>query len=103
MIETALVLVLLVAVTLPLTIAIARARPASDRVPTFAAWAVLVAGVAWLASSYAPPDRARNPATDRPLELAHEGYVSSRACKACHPEEYGSWHRSYHRTMTQPG
>jgi len=101
--ETGIALFLLVAVTLPLTIAIARSRPASDRIPVFAGWLVLVGAVGWLAASYAPPVRALSPATDRPLELAHEGYVSSRACKACHPEQYGSWHRSYHRTMTQPG
>jgi len=29
------------------------------------------------------------------------GYVSSRACQSCHPGEYASWHRSFHRTMTQ--
>jgi predicted CXXCH cytochrome family protein len=28
-------------------------------------------------------------------------YVSSAACKSCHPSEYASWHESYHRTMTQ--
>ncbi len=30
------------------------------------------------------------------------GYVSSAQCAACHPDEYYSWHRSFHRTMTQP-
>ena len=29
------------------------------------------------------------------------GYVTSAACRSCHPREYESWHRSYHRTMTQ--
>ena len=29
------------------------------------------------------------------------GYTSSKACRSCHEEQYGSWHRSYHRTMTQ--
>ncbi|HAV63929.1 MAG TPA: C cytochrome precursor [Verrucomicrobiales bacterium] len=29
------------------------------------------------------------------------GYVSSDTCRACHPDEYNSWHRTYHRTMTQ--
>lgn len=29
------------------------------------------------------------------------GYVSSNACKACHPGEYETWHQTYHRTMTQ--
>jgi hypothetical protein len=28
-------------------------------------------------------------------------YVSSDACRSCHPAEYESWHRTYHRTMTQ--
>src|SRR5213594_1266466 len=29
------------------------------------------------------------------------GYVSSDNCKSCHPGPYDSWHRSFHRTMTQ--
>lgn len=29
------------------------------------------------------------------------GYVSSKACVECHKEEHDSWHRSYHRTMSQ--
>lgn len=29
------------------------------------------------------------------------GYTGSAACQECHAEEFGSWHRSYHRTMTQ--
>jgi predicted CXXCH cytochrome family protein len=28
-------------------------------------------------------------------------YAGSTACRACHPDQYASWHRSYHRTMTQ--
>jgi hypothetical protein len=28
-------------------------------------------------------------------------YVSSQACLECHPKEHASWHRTYHRTMTQ--
>lgn len=30
-----------------------------------------------------------------------DGYVSSDCCEACHPNEYASWHQSFHRTMTQ--
>jgi predicted CXXCH cytochrome family protein len=30
-----------------------------------------------------------------------DDYVSSDKCQACHAKEYDSWHRSYHRTMTQ--
>jgi predicted CXXCH cytochrome family protein len=29
------------------------------------------------------------------------GYVSSAVCRSCHPDQYASWHRSFHRTMTQ--
>jgi predicted CXXCH cytochrome family protein len=29
------------------------------------------------------------------------GYSTSDRCEACHPSEYQSWHRGYHRTMTQ--
>lgn len=39
--------------------------------------------------------------TNRPVQIAERGYASSDACKSCHPSEYASWHRSYHRTMTQ--
>src|SRR5262245_32990524 len=27
--------------------------------------------------------------------------VTSGACRSCHPSEYASWHRSFHRTMTR--
>ncbi|MCA9695270.1 MAG: hypothetical protein KC636_37170 [Myxococcales bacterium] len=37
----------------------------------------------------------------RPLEARDAGYVSSDSCRACHPGPHDSWHRSYHRTMTQ--
>lgn len=33
--------------------------------------------------------------------LEREPYVTSDTCRACHPGQYHSWHRSYHRTMTQ--
>ncbi len=29
------------------------------------------------------------------------GYVGSAACKPCHEDQFASWHRTYHRTMTQ--
>jgi len=45
-----------------------------------------------------PPERS---ITDRPVQIEDEGYVSSRTCRSCHPSQYASWHRSYHRTMTQ--
>ena len=30
-----------------------------------------------------------------------KGFASSQTCRSCHPGEYASWHRTYHRTMTQ--
>lgn len=39
--------------------------------------------------------------TRRPIQVADEGYVSSEACRACHPRQYATWWSSYHRTMTQ--
>ncbi|HVY69566.1 MAG TPA: multiheme c-type cytochrome [Verrucomicrobiae bacterium] len=36
-----------------------------------------------------------------PREGRPGGYVTSDNCQACHPAQYESWHRSFHRTMTQ--
>lgn len=36
-----------------------------------------------------------------PRQDLSEGYASSTACRQCHTQEYGTWHDSYHRTMTQ--
>lgn len=36
-----------------------------------------------------------------PQKTTDQGYVSSDTCRACHPSQYASWHKSYHRTMTQ--
>ena len=36
-----------------------------------------------------------------PREGGSDGYVSSDRCKACHLDQYTSWHNSFHRTMTQ--
>lgn len=35
-------------------------------------------------------------------EIGRPGeYAGSDSCRVCHPDQYTSWHRSYHRTMTQ--
>src|SRR5689334_2832678 len=41
------------------------------------------------------------PPENRPIQSQISGYVSSNACRACHLENYESWHGSFHRTMTQ--
>jgi len=44
-----------------------------------------------------------DPALEAGVPEVHEdgGYVSSDACRACHPGAYAAWHDSFHRTMTQ--
>lgn len=36
-----------------------------------------------------------------PRQTVKDDYVSSSACRSCHPGEYHTWHRTFHRTMTQ--
>src|SRR5689334_16782568 len=40
-------------------------------------------------------------AASLPREGGPAGYVGSKACRPCHEDQFASWHRSYHRTMTQ--
>lgn len=40
-------------------------------------------------------------AVNRPNVLREGPYASSDTCRACHPQQYESWHQSFHRTMTQ--
>jgi predicted CXXCH cytochrome family protein len=35
-----------------------------------------------------------------PRDLHGTGYVGSAACRRCHAEQYASWRRTFHRTMT---
>jgi len=47
------------------------------------------------------PDPLPTSATGLPILSSRGGYVSSEACESCHPSEYVSWKKTYHRTMTQ--
>ena len=38
---------------------------------------------------------------DRPIQVQEDGFVSSTACRSCHPSQYETWQGSFHRTMTQ--
>jgi predicted CXXCH cytochrome family protein len=68
--------------------------------------ASLTACLAWEAFRY---ERVTRPRVElarhimaRTPELSRPGlYASSDTCRACHPGEYATWHRTYHRTMTQ--
>ncbi|NOT33225.1 MAG: hypothetical protein HOP12_03545 [Candidatus Eisenbacteria bacterium] len=37
-----------------------------------------------------------------PVELPQVAYATSEQCVMCHPGRYETWHRTFHRTMTQP-
>jgi hypothetical protein len=50
-----------------------------------------------LRSRPAPTPAARVPIHVEP----GDGFVGSGACESCHRAQYDSWHRSYHRSMTQ--
>jgi len=91
-------LVLLVAAALIGAIAVARFAPGVRRLPVTlaAAAAALVAWPCWGRTAIAEAD-----VMDRPIEVSADGYVSSSACRACHPHEHATWHDSHHRTMTQ--
>ena len=57
----------------------------------------LGAAAVWTRTPVVPEERV----THRPIQAGADGYVSSAACKACHPAQYETWYGSYHRTMTQ--
>jgi hypothetical protein len=63
----------------------------------------VLVGLAVVATLWILRAPARDPArdTDRPLAALTDGYRSSSACRACHPQPYDSWYGSYHRRMTQ--
>jgi predicted CXXCH cytochrome family protein len=61
----------------------------------------LLAGPVALATALPAPPPATDPLpADRSL-APDEAWASSRACRACHPDAWSTWHDSYHRTMTQ--
>jgi predicted CXXCH cytochrome family protein len=36
-----------------------------------------------------------------PKQSTDRGFVTSQTCRSCHPGAFASWHKTYHRTMTQ--
>jgi hypothetical protein len=66
----------------------------------------LVAG-AWIVAVFTVgrgmerADATEAAAPGRPIEVRSDGFTSSQACQSCHPDQYASWHDSYHRSMTQ--
>lgn len=62
-------------------------------------WARALVAALVLGGAACDTQPASSPGT--PVARRSDGYVSSNACQACHPGEYASWRRSYHRRMTQ--
>ncbi len=68
-------------------------------VPRVALAVLLVGGSVGLGAIF---EASRRPLESPPIPPPEGGaLVGSQACRACHPREYGTWHESYHRTMTQ--
>ena len=85
-----------------------------NRKRVVSAWATVAAALAlavlaWLFCSEPEPvvRSPESPGSDPvmtgvlPYAGGPEGYAGSSECRACHEGPYDSWHRSYHRTMTQ--
>lgn len=62
---------------------------------------VIIAGAALTLSSYHHFRREMQPPENRPIQSHIGNYATSNTCRACHLDNYASWHASYHRTMTQ--
>ncbi len=63
--------------------------------------AVVTAGLVWIVHSGRIVPASEAEVVNRPIRVEENGYVSSATCRACHPQPWRTWNRSYHRTMTQ--
>ncbi len=80
----------------------------NERHLRFATMAVAVVAIALTAGAamiWAPAPRQDEVSEisrfDMPHQISNDEFVTSDTCRSCHPDEYSSWHDSYHRTMTQ--
>jgi cytochrome c554/c'-like protein len=73
------------------------------RIAGAAGWVAIALFVTAAARSYRDPreEASRLPVVTCPIERPEDGYVTSKRCRACHADEYASWHASFHRRMTQ--
>ena len=99
--EVLIVLAALVAGLVPLGVWLWRPQPARARLVLAAGLVLCAVAAAPLASAYLRSVQLAAGVSDRPLEVRSDGYTSSKACQACHPDQYASWYGSYHRQMTQ--
>lgn len=67
-------------------------------------WAIAAGFLVVAAAAVAlrPREEVESPVVRQvPERVREEGFVSSQACRACHPSEWASWQQSFHRSMTQ--
>lgn len=72
-----------------------------------AALAILLAAAGWFfwrTAEQEPQDADSDgpPRAALPWPREDSQFITSQGCSECHPDQYASWHASYHRTMTQP-
>src|SRR2546421_5293907 len=61
----------------------------------------LLAAAGWQRSTARHTESRSQLLNSTPQQGRPDGYVSSDNCRSCHPAQYDSWHRTFHRTMTQ--
>lgn len=86
---------------LPLFLSPQRAGSARLAVAVVLPLAVALAAAGWQTAQRRRMQAGAEVLAKLPREEPPTGFVSSDTCRACHPSQYASWHRSYHRTMTQ--
>ena len=92
------VLVVLLLGLLPL---MSRTRDRRAQWIVLAAGGLLGLGIVLFNSERLPALDAPPPKT-QPTRALEDGYISSDGCRSCHPSEYASWEKTYHRSMTRP-
>ena len=78
-------------------------RPAANRKQFIGALLGLLALGTVLAISRQEPHPLVKLTAQVPQQVNDEDFISSKTCRSCHPQQHASWHRTYHRTMTQLG
>lgn len=97
LVELALLTIALWAALRPL----ARLLRPDARLGVFPGLVAVAALVGWTAVTARRPPVIEAEVANRPARVSAGGYVSSDTCRECHPREHGTWHASFHRTMTQ--
>ncbi len=94
-------LLLLVAVAGVTSLLVRRALPDRLKTPGMVLIPLSTFALGLLYWAFAAPQPDVLAMTYLPKRSDDRGFVSSQTCRSCHPGEYASWHKTYHRTMTQ--